>query len=233
MRAPTRTSMMSRVSRHHGTLRHSSSSIVGPPHIEASLPFPTPSLWVCLIYFHFSFLWSPICVSSLILVAIISFFSAVLLYYCYRPQILFNLTALHSFTPFFFCYAHFIHNPRSLAFIFIFCITLVTGEQFTVTQRASPLAYPFISPDFPLSLPFSPSSLSYIVPRPTHAPASRIRTTHIVSYAPLAFISISAGLEIEALIKIGVQVFFHSWREERFVFGAWGDHVACIQIRLC
>lgn len=40
------------------------------------------------------------------------------------------------------------------------------------------------------------------------------------------FISISAGLEIEALIEIGVQVFLHAWREERFVLGAWGDHVA-------
>jgi hypothetical protein len=47
------------------------------------------------------------------------------------------------------------------------------------------------------------------------------------------FISISAGLEIEALIEIGVQVFLHAWREERFVLGAWGDHVACARKRLC
>jgi hypothetical protein len=37
------------------------------------------------------------------------------------------------------------------------------------------------------------------------------------------FISISAGLEIEALIEIGVQVFLD----------AWGNHVACTRIRLC
>jgi hypothetical protein len=47
------------------------------------------------------------------------------------------------------------------------------------------------------------------------------------------FISKSADLEIEALIEIGVQVFLHAWREERFLLGAWGDHVACAQVRLC
>jgi hypothetical protein len=31
------------------------------------------------------------------------------------------------------------------------------------------------------------------------------------------FLSISAGLEIEALIEIGVQVFLHAWREESLV----------------
>lgn len=40
------------------------------------------------------------------------------------------------------------------------------------------------------------------------------------------FISISAVLEIEALIEVGVQVFLHAWREKRFVLGAWSDHLA-------
>jgi hypothetical protein len=44
------------------------------------------------------------------------------------------------------------------------------------------------------------------------------------------FLSISAGLEIEALIEIGVKVFLHAWREERLVLGAWGDHVACARM---
>jgi hypothetical protein len=47
----------------HGTLRHSSSSIVGLPHIDARLPFEIPSLMVCLFYFHSSFLWSPVCIN--------------------------------------------------------------------------------------------------------------------------------------------------------------------------
>jgi len=45
-----------------------------------------------------------------------------------------------------------------------------------------------------------------------------------LSHPPLAWkviISISADLEIEALIEIGVQVFLHAWREERFLLGAW------------
>lgn len=46
-------------------------------------------------------------------------------------------------------------------------------------------------------------------------------------------ISISAGLEIEALIEISVQVFLHAWRKERFILGAWDDHVAYARIRLC
>ena len=39
--------------------------------------------------------------------------------------------------------------------------------------------------------------------------------------------SISAGLEIEALIKIGVEVCLHARGKERLVLGAWNDHVAC------
>jgi len=106
MRAPTRTSMTSRVSRHHGTLRHSSCSIVGLPHIDAPLPFATLSL---LVWFALSFLFSFFIDSSLWSLVCINFnpgcyhlfFPAVLLYYCYHPQILYNLTALHSFTSFF------------------------------------------------------------------------------------------------------------------------------------
>ena len=92
-----------------------------------------------------------------------------------------------------------------------------------------------------MSLPFSPAYRTlYHVPltRP-HTCTSYTHThyAYIVSYPSssieLYFISISAGLEIEALIEIGVQVFLHAWREERFVLGAWGDHVACARIGLC
>lgn len=43
---------------------------------------------------------------------------------------------------------------------------------------------------------------------------------------------LALSLEIEALIEISVQVFLHAWRKERFILGAWDDHVACARIRL-
>jgi hypothetical protein len=102
----------------------------------------------------------------LILVAVISLFPAVLLYYRYHPpQILFNLTALHSFTPFsplsLLCTFHI--QPTLSSFHIHLCITLVVREQLAVTQRASPL-----TPSFLLTYLVAPflSSLSYIVPRP-------------------------------------------------------------------
>jgi hypothetical protein len=65
-----------------------------------------------------------------------------------------------------------------------------------------------------------------------HAYSLRIYSLIPSSSIERYFISISAGLEIEALIEIVVQVFLHTWREERFVLGAWGDHVAWARIRL-
>jgi len=136
MRVPTRILMMSRVSRHRGTLRHSSSSIVGLPHIDvplpsalcpllpasATLPFGLPFFFfffffilqssghLCVLYFN------PGCYHLFSRCVVV-----VVVVLCYHPQILSNLTALHSFTPPFpsLCYAHFIYSPRSLTFIFI------------------------------------------------------------------------------------------------------------------
>ena len=60
-----------------------------------------------------------------------------------------------------------------------------------------------------------------------HAYALHIYCLIPSSSIEVYLISISAGLEIEALIEISVQVFLHAWREKRFVLGAWDDHVAC------
>jgi hypothetical protein len=120
MRAPTRTLMMSRVSRHHGTLRHSSSSIVGLPHIDARLPFEIPSLMVCLFYFHSSFLWSPVCINfnpgcyHLFLPLCCCITVVTIHKSCLIP-----LRSIHLHHVFPLCYVHFIYSPHSLVFIFI------------------------------------------------------------------------------------------------------------------
>jgi hypothetical protein len=43
--------------------------------------------------------------------------------------------------------------------------------------------------------------------------------------------SISAGLEIEALIEIGVKVRLHARGKERLILGSWNDHVTCTRKR--
>ena len=86
-------------------------------------------------------------------------------------------------------YAHFIYSPRSLAFSYSFCVILAAREQLVVAQRASSLAYSFISPDFPCrshSLqPIVHCTTSHLT-RP-HACTSFTHThyTYIVSYPPL------------------------------------------------
>lgn len=66
------------------------------------------------------------------------------------------------------------------------------------------------------------------------APRSRIRTTHRLippSSMEYYLTSISAGLEIEALIEIGVKVRLHARGKERLILGSWNDHVTCTRKR--
>jgi hypothetical protein len=186
--------MMLRISQLHGTLRHSSSSIAGLPHNDAPLPFATPSLLVCLFILisHSSFLWSPVCIYFNP-----GFFHLIFPLCCCIIVIIDEsclisprfIHLLHLFPS--LCYAHFIYSPHSLAFIFI----LYHSRRAGITCRYSTRSCLLLTPSFPLSSLVAPflSSLSYIVPRPirhvlTHAPPSRICTTHILSHTlpPLA-----------------------------------------------
>lgn len=164
MLAPTRTLMMLRVSRHHGTLRHSSSSIVGPPHIDAPPPFP---LIVCIFFFFHPHSSGRPCVLILIPVAIISLSRCVVLLLLSSTNfVYYDLTALHSFIPFVpsLFYAHFIYSPHSLAFIFVLYQSSRAGTTYCYSTRPAP-RLPF--PSFLLISIVPPllSNLSYIVPR--------------------------------------------------------------------
>jgi hypothetical protein len=59
----------------------------------------------------------------------------------------------------------------------------------------------------------------------TMHPPARIRTTHISSHTSSSikcyFRSISAGLEIEGLIEIGVKVCIYAQRKKGLILGAW------------
>ena len=117
--------MMSRVSRHHGTLRHSNSSIVGLPRVDPSLPFPTPSLLVCIIYFSFFITLVPgVCVFSfnpgcyhLSFPPLCCCITAIVHKSCLISPRSIHLLQTPPPLPL-FCYAHFIYSPRSLAFMF-------------------------------------------------------------------------------------------------------------------
>ena len=157
-----------------------------------------------------------------------------LLYYRCHPQILFNLTALH---PFYSLLCSFYTIMLSSLFIFILCHSSRAGTTCCSTRLVllapsfllASLVAPFLQPIVHCTTLSDTSSRMHLL----HAYALHIHCLIPSPTIECYFISISAGLEVETLIEIGVQVFLHAWREERFVLGTWGNHVACAQIRVC
>jgi hypothetical protein len=125
-----------------------------------------------------------------------------------------SIHLLHLFPP---CYVHFMYSPHSLAFIFILYHSSHAWEQLAVTQRVSPLAYS-IPPDFPgrsLSLqPIVHCTTSHLTRPHTCTSFIHAHYTYVFSHPSSSieryFISIGAGLEIETLVEISVQVFLHA-----------------------
>ena len=128
MRAPTRISMTSRVSRRRGTLRHLNSSIVRPPHPDLPLLLCNPVLTIFSLYFsHNSFLWLLACgciVSYLFLAVIILFFPpcfVVLLNAVIHKSSLTLVTfcsyLLSTFSSLWLCSFHIQCNARALIFM--------------------------------------------------------------------------------------------------------------------
>jgi hypothetical protein len=148
---------MSRVSRHHGTLRHSSSSIVGLPHIDA------PSHLICLFYFHSSFLWSPVCINFNpgcyhLFLPLCCCITAIIIH---KPCLI-SPRSIHLLHLFPLCYVHFIYS-YTLEFSYSLCIILAArGNNLLLLNASRLLLTPFLLTS--LVAPFL-SSLSYIVPR--------------------------------------------------------------------
>ena len=116
-----------------------------------------------------------------------------------------SIHLLHFFP---LCYAHFIYSPHSLAFIFILYHSSRAATTCCYSMRVASCLLLHFS-QLPLSLP-SYRTL-YHIPSDTssHMHLLHAYVLHIYCLIPAStieryFISISAGLEIEALIEIGM-----------------------------
>src|SRR6266403_2933213 len=138
MRVRTRILMMLRVFRHHGTLRHSSSFIVGQPHSDAALNLRNPLPFLSI----FSFLWSLPCI----------YFNPGRYHLFFFPlciccntaiihEVLFNLIGtpfIYSIFSFFFL-SLISYTAHAIWLSYSPCLILATREQLAVAQLACPL----------------------------------------------------------------------------------------------
>lgn len=114
------------------------------------------------------------------------------------------------------------NRPHSLFLSHSSCITLAVQEELDVAQLASHLAY-FISLDF---FPVPPFLSIY---RTSYHALSGTSTHTYYPYflIPPLSSNVLCRLELVLDLKTLTEKIFHVQREERFVLGARGGHVAC------